>query len=391
LESVSIEGSSIAKPVVLEISALKLGAPIDKGGIEQACQRIQDTGLFASISFRYAPGPKKGYALTLVLTDHDKLTEATIDVPGADEDEAWKWLAARFGRFDRKVPQADSAQQYLARQLEQHLSGRLRGQPLAVRMENDFRTRRLTLSFQPEVLPRLQSITCAGNEAVRSPEILALLNRVAGNEAYTDRKFLAALEMNLRPLYEQRGFYRVTLQPGRPQVTDAGVSVNVAITEGEPYQLGRVDIEGDELPVRAMLAAARFPTGKLANWKQIQEGIWEIEKVVRRMGFVTARATPARSFDDTAHVLHLRIPVVKGPLYRYGEIRFSGLGPELEEKARRIWQKKPGDPYDYLYSSEFFQALSRTVDILAFRKHQALAKKGAGENVMDVELVFERR
>jgi hypothetical protein len=43
----------------------------------------------------------------------------------------------------------------------------------------------------------------------------------------------------------------------------------VAITEGEPYQLGTVELIGDDLPVDAMLSAAKLRTGKLANWKQI--------------------------------------------------------------------------------------------------------------------------
>ena len=69
LESVTIEGSSISQPVILEIAGLHLATPVDKRGIEQACTRLQDSGVFASISYRYAPGPKKGYALTLTLTD----------------------------------------------------------------------------------------------------------------------------------------------------------------------------------------------------------------------------------------------------------------------------------------------------------------------------------
>ena len=140
-----------------------------------------------------------------------------------------------------------------------------------------------------------------------------------------------------------------------------------------------------------MLAAAKFPTGELANWKLIQEGIWAMEKVVKRTGFLDARASADRTYDDTAHMLALRVRIAKGPLYHFGEIRITGLSPDLQERARRIWQPKAGDPYDYGYTSEFFQAFSRVVDFRAFRKYDAKATKGAGDHVMDINLVFEGR
>ena len=308
LESVNIEGSSIPQSTILEIAGLRLASPIDKAGIEHACANLQESGLFASISYRYAPGPKKGYALTLLLTDQAPLSAAVIDVPGADDNEVWQWLISKFVRFDHQVPQADAAQKYLARQIEQHLAGRLRGQHLTVRLETDLTTHKLTLSFQLEMLPRIQSVAFTGNRAVTSDELSSALNRVVANQDYTARRFASAVELNLRPIYEQRGLYRVQFTRGSPLWTDAGVSLNVAITEGEPYQLGKVELIGDNLPVDAMFSAAKLPTDKLADWKQIQEGIWEMEKVVKRTGFFEAAAgSPDRAYDDAAHVLGLRI------------------------------------------------------------------------------------
>lgn len=391
LESVTAEGSVIPQPVILEIAGLRIESPIDKGGIDQACKKLEESGLFASISYRYAPGPKTGYVLTLALADQAPLTEATIDVPGADENEAWQWLFARFRRFDRQAPQVDSAQKYLATEIERHIGGSMRGQHLTVRIETDLRTRKLMLSFQPEVLPRVQSVVLAGNQAVASSELNSVLNRVAANAEYTDRKFAAAVELNLRPLYEEHGFYRVQFAPGRPQLSDAGVSLSVAITEGATYQLGKVEIAGENLPVEAMFAAARMPTGKLANWRQIQQGLWDMERVVKRTGFFEAAATADRTYDDAAHVLQLRIRVLKGPLYHFGEIHITGLTPAQEQLVRRTWTPKPGDPYDFQYPNEFFQALARVLDLRNFRRRDVTPKKAAGDHVIDFNMIFEPR
>lgn len=391
LESVKVEGSSIPEAIVMDIAELRLGLPIDKAGIEQACARIHETGLFGEISYRYAPGPKKGYALTLVLADQEPLIAASIDIPGVDANDTWKWLVSRFNRFDRKIPQPDSAQQYLAAQIEKHLGASLRGQHVTVRMETDFKTRETVLSFQPEVLPQIKSITFSGNQAATAEQLTAVMSKVTAGADFTERSFIARVEHNLRPFYEERGFYRVAFAVGSPEWADSGVALKVAIAEGETYRLGTVQVDGDELPLKAMLSAAKFPTGQLANWRKIQEGIWEMEKVVKRTGYFEAAAAPTRSYDDAARILSLQIRVAKGPLYHFGNLRITGLSPDLEERARRMWRPKPGDVYDYAYPYDFFQEFSRVIDFNKLRKYDARASQGAGDHVMDVTLVFEPR
>jgi outer membrane protein assembly factor BamA len=149
----------------------------------------------------------------------------------------------------------------LSAEIEHHLGSRLRGQHLTVRMETDLKTRKLTLSFQPEVLPKLQSASFMGNEKVASAELASVLNPIVANSDYTDRKFAAAVELNLRPIYEQHGYYRVKFAPNSPQMTETGVSVSVVIMEGAPYQLGKVELIGDNLPIEAMTSAAKLPEG----------------------------------------------------------------------------------------------------------------------------------
>jgi len=57
----------------------------------------------------------------------------------------------------------------------------------------------------------------------------------------------------------------------------------------------------------------------------------------------------------------------------------------------RLWHPKPGDPYDYDYPHEFFQAFSRVADLRSFRSFNVVTQQGAGDHVMDMKLVFEPR
>src|SRR5258708_32054431 len=97
--AVAGEGAAISRGTVLEIAGLRIGAPVNKSAIEQACGRLQESGIFSAIDYHYAPGPKHGYVLALKLTDPG-LSEASIDIPGIDENEVWQWLASRYPDFN---------------------------------------------------------------------------------------------------------------------------------------------------------------------------------------------------------------------------------------------------------------------------------------------------
>jgi hypothetical protein len=94
---------------------LRIGALVDKAAIELACARLRDSGILQSISYRYAPGPKRGFALTLIIAGHDSLADATLDFPGIDEPALWQWLVSQYPSFNHKVPGNEAAQQFIAK------------------------------------------------------------------------------------------------------------------------------------------------------------------------------------------------------------------------------------------------------------------------------------
>jgi outer membrane protein assembly factor BamA len=185
--------------------------------------------------------------------------------------------------------------------------------------------------------------------------------------------------------------YRVKFPSITAQKAGAGmVTVTTVIDEGPQYKLGEISFVGDNLPVEAMLKAAKFKKGETANWTEIQKGIWEAEKPLKRTGFFTASARPERVFHDEQRVLDLKISFSLGPLYRSGEVKIVGLTPEQEVKARKLWKLQPGDPYDYAYPDEFLKTFAQSVAPGQFKKYSAATQKQA-DNVMDFTLLFEPR
>jgi outer membrane protein assembly factor BamA len=233
LESVALEGTALSREAVLGIAQLRIGAAIDKAAIEAACAKLGATGLFESVSYRYAPGPKRGYALTLTLADQKRLTDAAIDFPGVDDSALWQWLTSLYPPFNRRVPANDSAQEFLSQALAEHTKAELDGQPVVVRMESDLATRKTLVSFQPATLPHIAAMNFTGQHELTADTLAGLLSKKVADEGYIDRRFRQIVEINLRRAYEEHGMYRVKFPSITAQKSGAGaVTVTTAIEEG---------------------------------------------------------------------------------------------------------------------------------------------------------------
>jgi hypothetical protein len=147
LEAVGLKGTGCPHDVILRISGLHIGGDVNQATIEAAGKRLEQSGLFASIEYRYAPGPKHGYVLTLTLVDQNAMSPAVIDIPGYDDMELWHWLISTYPSFDHRVPQADEAQRFLGREIERHLGDKLGGQHIVTRLETDLRTGRIIITL----------------------------------------------------------------------------------------------------------------------------------------------------------------------------------------------------------------------------------------------------
>src|ERR1700688_4281947 len=78
LESVSVEGNTVVpKDTILQLAGLHIGSTVDKAAFDAAAQKLNDTGLFESINYRYEPGARRGYLLTLKVDNPTVLLNAT--------------------------------------------------------------------------------------------------------------------------------------------------------------------------------------------------------------------------------------------------------------------------------------------------------------------------
>ena len=386
LESVKAEGSQLPQATILRLSGMEIGKPLDKPVIEQACKRLAGTGLFGSVSYKYGPGPKQGYAVTLELTDQPETIPAVIDIPGVNEDAVWQWLSTQYPTLGRKV--AESSQDFIASEIQRHLASALNGEPVVARPEGDLTTGKILVIFQPRTLPQIGSISFNGVKEFRSEDLAARMQKAIGSEGFSERRFRMFLDGIVRQAYEEHGMYRVEFD--RVSLTGTGggaVGVITDIKEGPRFTFGQVQLIGDNLPVAAMLEAAAFPSGGVANWGDITQRIYKAEGRLKRTGYLQATSHPKRVLHDDTRVLDVNISYTLGPLYHFGQVSFAGLSSPLEAKARSIWRMQTGSPYDMAYIGDFVRDLSKAVDLRPYKiKSNDTVRSGY---VVDQVVTFE--
>src|SRR5690606_26233375 len=113
---------------------------------------------------------------------------------------------------------------------------------------------------------------------------------------FTENRFRQILENTVRPLYEAQGRLRVSF--GNIETAPAqgvkGLIVTVAVTEGEPYKLTNVRITGPVAEDKSLLKAGNFQLNATVNMKAVEDGTDNMEKALKRRGYLSARSVIER-------------------------------------------------------------------------------------------------
>ncbi len=372
---------------IIAASGLARGQTATPKDFDAAMARLDNTGLFTSLAYRYDPktmGEKSGYAVTLQVAEAQTVSGVRLDIPGVEENEIWQEIRKEDGLIDTRIPARQEAVDYYKGAIKAALHKLNHDQDLVAKNEVDLGTGKRILIFQSANLPKIAGVTFEGNQLIDSRTLQESLTRASFlGESYTESYVRVLLDANVTPLYEERG--HLTVKFPRVRITPAaeGVTVSVGVDEGPERTLGAVQLTAKEsIPTDQMLAAAKFRERKLANWKQIQASLDDAETVLRRDGYMTVAAQVVRDYHDEDRVVDLTVNVDKGKQYFFGSLELAGFDPGNEASAHGLWQLAEGAPMNPLYVDDYLRSLGKTFkEIKSFSTQYRLRKD---TNIMDV-------
>jgi outer membrane protein insertion porin family len=364
-------------------SGLRPGQTVTPQDLDTAMNRLFETGLLISVKYRYDPGPG-GLTVTWIVAEDPPSLPVELDIPGIGEDQLWAELKKADPLVRKSIPENDKAATYYRRSIENTLATLGRAQPLLGNVEGDLATGNLSLIFRPANASKITGFRFEGNRALGTAAIEPVITTVAAGQNYSERQFRKMLDLNIRPLYEERGY--LTVKFTEVALNEGGV-VQVRIEEGPQWQLGKVELRGEGIPVDQMLAAARFPEGELANWKNITASLHEAQQILRAQGYLRVQSRTTRRFHDGSPVVDLAIDVQRGPRFVFGEIRIAGFSEAMRQRALSLWKLKSGEPMNEPYVADFLRAVGDTG--IPFQKVNLNVEPRPGTNIVDVDIDFK--
>lgn len=283
------------------------------------------------------------FALVLVMAQAAPV--ARVEVRGAErvaEEEIRRVAALPVGAAADKAAVAAAAERLMATGWFERVNFRLQPGPEGVAVTftvvERANVKEEGAAAPAAARPKIATVTFTGTRETPGGRLWAVLKPVVEGREYEEEDFRHILDSLLRPVFAERGVWRVEF--GRVEVTgEDPVHLTVAVEEGAALSLGGVTLEGGEA---LWVEEAKFPVGLTANRRRIEEAVIRLRQRVAREGYLRAGFVTEERVEGTQVHVHLKLE--RGERYVFGELRIAGLDAEAEARARRMWTAAPGAP-----------------------------------------------
>jgi outer membrane protein assembly factor BamA len=346
-------------------SGLKSGDHLTKDTMQQAAQRLIDTGAFGDLQVTL-DGPVKAVSVVFKVKPVDP--SRTLAVGFANfiwwpHDELTAEVHRRVPLFNGSLPEAGSLQQAVQDALQQMLTGKQVAAKLSAKIYdaapgNPTRTLEYRIE-SPDI--RLHSFKLEGVSADRTSEIGQITSSLAGSQ-YNEGVRGSGIADRILDVYRNAGFLDVSLDHlshtiATPEPGRIDVDLSATINPGEPYHVSRIDWEGSPfLSSREYSDLSKLRPGDLASQQALHASLAVIDTAYRRHGYLDVSVDAVPQLDTTAHLVGYTMAVVSGEQYHLREIQPVGLAPDSLATFDAAWKLHPSDIFDSTYLETFLKA-----------------------------------
>src|SRR5262245_21126369 len=150
IESIQIEGLKNYSPQqVIAATGLKMGQLAGKDDFEAARDRLQSTGVFETVGYRFAPAAgSTGYAATFEVQEVEPVYPVRFEGLNTPTTEIQAWLQKKDPFFGAKIPATDAFLKRHATAIEEYLAGKGAPEKIAGKVVADS-PERFAIVFRP--------------------------------------------------------------------------------------------------------------------------------------------------------------------------------------------------------------------------------------------------
>jgi outer membrane protein assembly factor BamA len=350
----------ITQEQVIASSELKIGQAIDTSVIDAAAEKLMQSGLFKTLTYRLRT---TGDQATVIF----EVEEAAKNLPVVFENFVWftdEEIAHAIRQdvpfFDGTAPQSGTTANKIAAALQRLLDGKQIPGRVEFLPYGDTATGKLELVFTARgVKIPVCSVHFPNAEAIPEANLIKASQQLIQSD-YSKKDAGQFAKYTLFPLYRRIGHLHATFQEPTAKVETencaGGVTLTIPVEEGLAYLWDKAEWSGSQvLPAEEMSAALGMKNGELADGFKIDKGVIEVEKAFGHRGYIAVRIRPSIEFDDASSHVSYRFSVADGARYFMGKLIINGLPAEDEERLRSKWTLGSNAVFDASYIDDFGQ------------------------------------
>ncbi len=349
--NVSVQGNvRIETGTILTYAGISRGQSLSAGELNDALQRIRDSGLFESVD-----GSPQGNTLVISVVEYPTINRINFEGNSKFKDDE---LAAVVKSQSRRVYNPAQAEQDVAAITALYAdSGRINAtvSPRIIRQSEN----RVDLVFEvfEGGLTEIERLGFVGNTAFSDRRLRSVLQtKQAGLlRAVIQRDTFSAdrLELDKRLLtdfYNSRGYADFVVQNVDVQLTRArdAYLVTYNVQEGQKFSFGNITVSSDlpEVNVAEFQRALRLRSGVTYSPTLIDTDISRLEKLALDKGLNFVQVEPRITRDDRNLRLNVEFALVRGPRIFVERIDIEGNNTTLDRVVRNQFRVVEGDPFN---------------------------------------------
>lgn len=384
---IEVEGlEHLSADEVIATSGLKTGGALSVAELDDAGQKLVDSGLFTKVAYRTT---SKGNQVTVIFQVKER---GGGQSPVVFDNFVWFTDEELIAAIKRQVPSfngtasdAGNMSENIKHALESllkehHINGTVDYGAEQAGLNSDKQEHVFSVSGVP--IP-ICSLHFPGANNVPE-EKLVMTSRQLTNDNYSLKSAIAYSTFALLPIYREAGqlrarFAKPVARLDPSEKCHGGVELTIPVEEGPIYLWEKTEWSGNEtLSANDLDAALGMKKGDVANSVKIDKGIFEVGRRYGHTGHLDVKVSAEPQLNDSTNRLSYRIVVQEGPQYKMGKLTIKGLEEEDANSLEQRWKLRNGEVFDTSYADRFFRidAREQMEKIMAARQAQ---RKGPPE------------
>jgi outer membrane protein insertion porin family len=291
-------------------------------------------------------------------------------------------------------------------------------------------TNAIKLSFNIDQGPRVKvgNITIEGNTAFSQRRIiramrhsrpyaipLYLLEWNVARKTYDSRKLAEDLEVGVRGLYQDNGYFQVLVKEPKVETVDVdrpglpgpwpllgrkhgkATNITIPIQEGERFRMGRVFVRSADptkgLYFRTEYLAQIFPIkqGEIFAVDKVRKALDEYRKLYSAYGFIDFTSQPLTDVDQQSKTINLTLEFDEQKQYFVRRIEFSGNTTTRDKVIRREILLDEGDVFNGRYWEVSLLRLNQLEYFEQIKPEHAELKRNVKDGTVDITLKVKEK